>query len=129
VIRFLVSLVINLAANALGLLVAAALLDDMTISGTAFVIAVLIFSVVEAIVQPMLRQAALRNAQALAGSTALITTFVGLIITSLLSDGLEIEGAATWLLATLIVWAASLLAAWVLPLIFVKNKVEERRGS
>lgn len=126
-IRFLISTAINLAANAIGLLVAAAVLDDMTVSGTAFVIAVLIFTGVEVLARPLLTQAAIRNVQALQGGTALVATFVGLVITNLLSDGLEITGATTWLLATLIVWAAALIATLILPVIFVKDAVEDRR--
>jgi putative membrane protein len=127
-IRFLLSIVVHLAANAVGLLVAAALLEDMSVSGTAFVIAVAIFTLVEAVVGPMIRQAAVNNAQALLGGTALVVTFVGLLVTSLISDGLRIEGVSTWLLATVIVWVAALLATLVLPLIFVKKAVEERRS-
>lgn len=125
-IRFLLSIVVHFAANAVGLLVAAALLEDMSVSGTAFVIAVAIFTLVEAVVGPMIRQAAVKNAQALLGGTALVVTFVGLLVTSLISDGLRIEGVSTWLLATVIVWVAALLATLVLPLIFVKKAVEER---
>jgi putative membrane protein len=127
-IRFLLSIVVHFAANAVGLLVAAALLEEMSVSGTAFVIAVAIFTLVEAVVGPMIRQAAVKNAQALLGGTALVVTFVGLLVTSLISDGLRIEGASTWLLATVIVWVAALLATLVLPLIFVKKAVEERRS-
>jgi putative membrane protein len=127
-IRFLLSIVVHFAANAVGLLVAAALLEDMSVSGTAFVIAVAIFTLVEAVVGPMIRQAAVKNAQALLGGTALVVTFVGLLVTSLISDGLRIEGVSTWLLATVIVWVAALLATLVLPLIFVKKAVEERRS-
>ncbi len=125
-IRFLISIVIHFAANAVGLLVAAALLEGMSVSGTAFVIAVAIFTLVQAVVGPMIRQAAVKNAQALLGGTALVVTFVGLLVTSLISDGLRIEGVSTWLLATVIVWVAALLATLILPLIFVKKAVEER---
>jgi putative membrane protein len=127
-IRFLLSIVVHFAANAVGLLVAAALLEEMSVSGTAFVVAVAIFTLVEAVVGPMIRQAAVKNAQALLGGTALVVTFVGLLVTSLISDGLRIEGVSTWLLATVIVWVAALLATLVLPLIFVKKAVEERRS-
>jgi uncharacterized membrane protein YvlD (DUF360 family) len=127
-IRFLLSIVVHFAANAVGLLVAAALLEGMSVSGTAFVIAVAIFTLIQAVVGPMIRQAAVKNAQALLGGTALVVTFVGLLVTSLISDGLRIEGMSTWLLATVIVWVAALLATLVLPLIFVKKAVEERRS-
>lgn len=126
--RFLLTLVVSFAANALGLLVAATLLEGMSVSGTAFVIAVGIFTLVAAVVGPMIRQAAVKNAQALLGGTALVVTFVGLLVTSLLSDGLRIEGVSTWVLATVIVWVAALLATLVLPLIFVKKAVEEQRS-
>jgi putative membrane protein len=127
-IRFLLSIVVHFAANAVGLLVAAALLEGMSVSGTAFVIAVAIFTLIQAVVGPMIRQAAVKNAQALLGGTALVVTFVGLLVTSLISDGLRIEGVSTWVLATVIVWLAALLATLVLPLIFVKKAVEERRS-
>jgi uncharacterized membrane protein YvlD (DUF360 family) len=127
-IRLLVSFVIQLAANALGLLVADQVLDDVEVSGAAFLVAVLIFTVVYAIAQPFLTQLALSKATALRGATALVATLIGLIITSLVSDGLSISGALTWIEATVIVWIVSLLGTLILPLIFVKKKAEEKRG-
>ena len=126
-IRLLISAVVHLAANAVGLLIAAGMLDGLSLDGVAFVTAVLIFTVVEVVAQPLIRQAAMKNANALLGSTALITTFVGLLVTDLVSDGMSIEGAGTWVLATIIVWLASLLAALVLPLLFVKRAAEQAR--
>jgi putative membrane protein len=128
-IRLLVSALVHLAANAVGLVVAASVLDGMSVSGTAFVIAVGIFTVVQVVAGPMIRQAAVRHAQAMLGGTALVVTFVGLLVTGLVSDGLRIDGASTWVLATVIVWVAALLASLVLPLLFVKKAVEERRSA
>ncbi|WP_028645040.1 phage holin family protein [Nocardioides sp. URHA0020] len=127
-IRLLISFVIQLAANALGLLVADWVLEDVTVSGTAFLVAVVIFTVVYALAQPFLTQIALSTATALRGATALVATLIGLIVTSLLSDGLSISGGLTWLEATVIVWIVSLLGTLVLPMIFVKKKVEENRA-
>lgn len=127
-IRMLISFVIQLASNALGLIVAAGILDKMTIDGPAFVVAVVVFTVVYAIAQPFLTQLAMSKATALRGGVALVATLIGLLITSWISSGLSIEGAATWLEATVIVWLVSLLGVLILPLIFVKNRVEERRS-
>ena len=127
-IRLLVSFVIQLAANALGLLVADWVLEDVKVSGTAFLVAVVIFTVVYAIAQPFLTQLALSKATALRGATALVATLIGLIITSLVSDGLSISGGLTWIEATVIVWIVSLLGTLILPLIFVKKKVEGNRA-
>jgi uncharacterized membrane protein YvlD (DUF360 family) len=126
-IRMLVSLAIHLVANAIGLLVAAAILDDMTIDGSAFLIAIVIFTAVEVIVQPLIQKMALTSAPALMGGTALVATLIGLIVTSWISDGLSITGFTTWVLATLIVWLAALLAGFLLPVILVKLGVESAR--
>jgi putative membrane protein len=128
-IRLLISFVIQVAANALGFIVAASVLDKMEVSGTGFLVAVVIFTVVYAIAQPFLTQLALSKATALRGATALAATLIGLIITAWLVDdeALSIEGAATWLEATVIIWIVALLGVLILPVIFVKKKVEEKR--
>ena len=127
-VRLAISGLLHLAANALGLVVAAAVLDRMSIDGVAFVVAVLIFTVVEILAEPLLRQMALRNVSALLGSVALVSTFIGLLVTAVVSDGLHIRGASTWLFATVIVWIAALLANLVLPLFFLKKAVEQAKS-
>ena len=127
-IRLLIGFVIQLVSNALGLIVASWILDDVTISGAAFVVAVVIFTVVYAVAQPFLTQITARAVAALRGGVALVATLVGLIITALVSDGLSIEGAGTWIAATVIVWIVSLLGVVILPFLFVKKKVAEGRS-
>jgi putative membrane protein len=127
-IRLLIGFFIQLVSNALGLIVASWLLDDVTISGSAFLLAVVIFTVVYAIAQPFFTQMAMSAVPALRGGVALVATLVGLIITSLVSDGLSIEGAGTWVGATVIVWIVSLLGVLVLPFLFIKKKIEAGRG-
>ena len=126
-VRLIVSMIIRLAANGLGLIVAALVLDDMTLTVAAFFIDLLIFTVVVVVAQPVVQKAALKHSEALMGSSALVASFVALVITAWLSDGLQISGAVTWLLATVIVWAASLLAGVLLPVIFVKRAVQGTR--
>ena len=130
-IRFLISTAIALAASAVGLIAAALILgDDMELSGTAFVIAVAIFTVVTAIINPFVMKMAMKQAQALLGASALITTFIGLFITHRVSNGLQITGGAkTWLFATLIVWLGSLLAAVLIPIVLVKRGVQNVRDN
>jgi uncharacterized membrane protein YvlD (DUF360 family) len=125
----LISIAIQLAASAVGLIVASLLLEDMSLSGLAFVTAVAIFTITTAIINPFVMKMAVKQAQALLGASALITTFLGLLITHLLTDGLQISGADTWLFATLIVWLASLLAAVIIPIILVKRGVQSVRDN
>lgn len=110
-----------MVANAVGLLVAAAVLDDMSIDGPAFITEVIIFTVVEVVIQPLITQIAIRNVGALVGSSALFATLIALIVTEWVSDGLTIDGALTWVLATVIVWGASLIAGLILPVLLVKR--------
>jgi uncharacterized membrane protein YvlD (DUF360 family) len=58
---------------------------------------------------------------------SLIATLVSLIITSAISDGLSISGIGTWIAASVIVWAASLLAAFILPFLGLKKYMEDKR--
>jgi putative membrane protein len=54
VIRLIVRTVIALAANAVGLIVAAGVLEGMSLDVTGFVVAVVVFTVVFALLQPFL---------------------------------------------------------------------------
>lgn len=126
-LRLLASLVLNLLANAVGLLVASLILDGFNIEGFAFVLAVLIFTIIEVIADPLLEKIANASVPALRGGVALVTTFVSLFITSLLSDGIQVDGAATWVLATLIVWLFSLIATLILPLLLFKKVLNKNR--
>jgi len=131
-IRMLINLGLTIAANALGLIVAALLLDDMRLGASGFIIAVLIFTGVLILVRPMLTKLALKHARALGGSSALLATLVALIVTNIFSsaDTFEIRGAVTWVLATVIVWAATLLGGLLLPwLLLRKTKYAAKQSS
>ena len=126
-IRLVVRTAVLLAANAVGLIVAAALLDDMALDVTGFVIALVIFTVAMALLQPFLYSTLRRNqanASAL-GGVALLATLASLIVTDLISDGLTISGIGTWIAATVIVWAGALLAAFVLPFLGLKKYLQD----
>jgi uncharacterized membrane protein YvlD (DUF360 family) len=127
-VRLLVRLLVAVAANAVGLLVAAAVLDGMELDAGGFVLALVIFTVVFALMTPFLASQLRRRNSAAIGGVALIATFVALLVTDLLSDGLSIEGVGTWVAATVIVWVTSLLAAFILPFLGLRRFMEERRA-
>jgi MFS family permease len=126
VVRFLIRTAILVAANAVGLLVAAAVLDDMTVDGTSFIEAIIIFTVAVALMTPFMANALRKRQSSALGGVALIATLISLVITDLISDGFTIEGIWTWVAATVIVWAASLLAAFILPYLGLKKYLEDR---
>jgi hypothetical protein len=132
-IRLAIRAAVFLASAAIGLLVAMAVVDDMTINWSSFVIVVVVFALLQSILTPFITQAAQRNAPALVGGVGLISTLISLLLTALISDGLEIDGASAWLLAALIVWLVTLVATLLLPIILVKAGIsaaaERRQGD
>jgi putative membrane protein len=127
VIRLLVRVAVAVAANAIGLIVAAALLDGVHLNGAAFVVAVVIFTVVFALMHPFLLMQMRRGRGLAFVGAALLATLIALIVADLLSDGLTIEGVGTWIAATVIIWLAALVAAFILPLLGLRKFMEERR--
>ena len=126
-IRLVVRTAILLVANAVGLLVAASVLDGMELDAGGFILAVVIFTVALALLQPFMAVQLRRAGSAALGGVALVASLLALIVTDLLSDGLEIDGVGTWIAAAVIVWAASLLAAFILPFLGLRKFLEERR--
>lgn len=128
-IRFLVRTLILFVANAVGLLVAAVVLDDMSMDVQGFLIDVVIFTIVVALMSPFLDSSFRRGraGSSALGGVALIATLIALVVADLLSDGLSISGVGTYVLAAVIVWAASLIAAFILPFLGLKKFLSERR--
>lgn len=128
-ILLLARLVLNVLANAVGLIAAAVLLEGFSISGTAFVIAVAIFSITTTVLGPLIIKIALTNAPFLVGGIALVTTLVGLIVTNLVSDGISITGLNTWIIATLVVWIFAIIGNLLLPLIIFRKTFQQRKAK
>jgi hypothetical protein len=128
-VRFLATTALAVIGSAIGLIVAAALLDDMSLSASAFILDVLIFTAAFVLLHPLVMKTALLHSSALVGGSALIATLLALIVTDVLSDGLSISGVGTWVLATIIVWAATLLAGVLLPMVLFKKALGRNTSS
>lgn len=125
-VRALIRLALILAGNALGLWVASLLVDDMSLSASGFIIAVVVFTVLAALLQPLIVKLASKKAPALESGSALVSTFLALLITTLVSDGLNISGVSTWILATVIVWVVTLIAGIAMPLLLLKDDADKK---
>jgi uncharacterized membrane protein YvlD (DUF360 family) len=119
--RSLIRIGLSLAGNAIGLLVAATILDKMDVDGPAFVIAVVIFTVLTAVLEPFISKVTEERPALLQSASALIATFLALVITVLVSDGLSIDGTVTWLIATVLVWLVTMIAGVILVKLVVKD--------
>jgi hypothetical protein len=128
-VRLFALTVVELVANAIGLLAAAWLLPGFQVDTASFVLVVAIFTAVRFILAPLIFKLSFRHARAITGGIALVTTFVGLLVTTWLTDGLVISGAATWLGATLIVWLFGVVAVLVLPMLIFKKALAARAAT
>jgi Na+/melibiose symporter-like transporter len=126
-IRMLIRFAVWWGAAAIGLFVAKLVLDDMTIDVGSFVFVALIFALIQTILSPFFMKTAARNAPSVLGGVGLLTTFVALLITEWVSDGMSIVGVETWIFATLIVWIATMLATLLLPMIVGRRALERSR--
>ena len=126
-LRLLAAISLHLLANAAGLAIAAALLEGFSVDVTTFILVVIVFTAVEFVLAPLVTKMSLQYAAALRGGVALVTTLVGLIVTTLVTDGLSISGLSAWVVGTLIVWLGGVLAALILPLFLFKTVTSERR--
>ena len=115
--RFLIGWLLGLAGNAIGLILAAIILPDdlfaIELFSLTFFWAVLIFAIVSAFFTFIVFKFLVRNAGSIVALTGLISTFLALLITSLISDGLSISGMG-WIWGTLIVWICGMFI-WLLP--------------
>ena len=132
VLTLLIRALIFLVSAALGLIVADLLLPGFSLHWDdwwGILLAIVIFAVLQSILAPWLFKITRRHANALIGGIGLLSTFVALLIAVLIpAAGIGIEGPVAWIIGTLIVWLVTALATWLLPPLFIKNKVQDRRG-
>lgn len=132
-IMFLIRALIFLVSAAVGLIAADLILPGFEIAWDnwwGFILAIVIFAVLQSILAPWLVTVARRNAPVLLGGIGIISTLVALIVVVLIPGaGLSITDAISWILAPVIVWVVTALATLLLPMIFIKKKVEERRDD
>lgn len=122
-LRFLARAAIFFRSSAIGLLVAAWLVPGVTVRPLGFIIAVVIFTVAQAILAPFFLKMASRYASAFLGGIGLVSTLAALILASVLTTGLSIHGIGSWVAATVVVWLVTAIATLLLPMLIVKKKL------
>ncbi|MFM1917216.1 MAG: hypothetical protein RJB01_731 [Actinomycetota bacterium] len=111
---FLLSWLLGLGANAIALVLSSLIFGGFNLHFSGFIWALLIFAVLSAFLPWLLAKVVGRYAPGLMALTGLVSTFLALLVTTLLSSGLSIDGVSTWVMATLFIWVISLVI-WVIP--------------
>lgn len=131
-ITFFIRTFIFLISSAIGLIVADLLLEGFVIEWSkwwGFLICIVIFTILQSILSPWISSIANRYAPALLGGIGIISTLVSLLVVVLLPiGGLRITDVLSWILGPVIVWLVSAIGTVLLPMIFLKREVAERRN-
>ncbi|OMC09944.1 MULTISPECIES: phage holin family protein [unclassified Mycobacterium] len=119
--QILLRAVVLLGSWAIGLAVAAWVVPGVRVSVSGFVVAVVVFSVLQAILSPWILRLPRAYASLLFGGTGLALTVVALGLASGFTHGLTIHGGASWIAATTVVWLVTTVGAITLPEALVRE--------
>ena len=114
--------VVLLASWTIGLLVAAWIVPGVSLSVPGFIVAVMVFAVTQAILSLSILKLPHPYASLLLGGTGLALTIVALILASVLTHGLTIDGMGSWLATTVVVWLVTTIGAISLPALFAREE-------
>lgn len=121
-----------LVSAGLGLVAADLLLDGFQIQWDqwwGFVVCIVVFAVLQSVLSPWVSRLADRYAPVLMGGIGIFSTLIALMVVVLLPiGGLRITDLTGWLLGSVIVWLITALGSVLLPLIFLRRRVEARGG-
>jgi putative membrane protein len=99
---------VMLASSAAALLLAAIIFDRFSISVVSFPIAVIVFTLVALVAKPIVESLVKQHAREVYWGVGIATTYVTLLVTDLISNGIQVEGFFTWIASTALIWVALL---------------------
>ncbi len=127
-VRFLIHTLIFLGSAALGLWITSLILsDNMSLPLMALLVATVVYAIAQWILSPLIFKMATKYANAILGGVGLVSTFVALLIATLVVDDFTIDGIGTWIAATVLVWLITALATWILPMFLVKEAADKKK--
>lgn len=126
----LLRVLIYLASGAAGLVLADLFVAGFRISWLnwwGFLVAIVVFALVQSLATPLATRLARRHAPLLLGGIGIIATFVSLLVVVLLpSGGVRITTVGAWFLAPLVVWIVSAIATWALTVVVIDRRTRTR---
>jgi hypothetical protein len=120
--QILLRAVVLLGSWGTGLLVAAWVVPGLSVSLSGFVVAVVVFSVTQAMLLLLILKLPHGYASLLLGGVGLALTIVALSLASLVTHGLTIRGIASWVATTVVVWLVTTVGAISLPELFARDE-------
>ncbi|MGV0786037.1 hypothetical protein ABQF33_03870 [Mycolicibacterium sp. XJ2] len=113
--------VVSLASWAIGLLIASWAVPRVSLSVPGLLIAVVVFAVTQATASWWILQSSHRCTPLFLGGTGLALTIVALVVASVSTHGLTIDGVESWVATTVVVWLVTTIGAITLPEVLIRN--------
>ncbi|GAC57166.1 hypothetical protein GOHSU_16_01240 [Gordonia hirsuta DSM 44140 = NBRC 16056] len=128
-VRFLLSVLVNLVAAALAFLFTSWLVSGFNLSVGGFFLAVVIFAALQSVLSPLIFNVARKYASTVLGGVGLIATLLALWITTLVSGALSINGVSAWISSMVVVWLVSVLVTWLLDFVVLRSWWDRRQSA
>ena len=87
-------------------------MPGVSVSDSGFIVAVVLFALAQAILSPFI---------------GLVSTLVSLILASIFTNGLRIDGLGSWMWATVVVWLVTAFATLPLPLLVLRRRTNDAK--
>ncbi|WP_231939446.1 phage holin family protein [Brevibacterium siliguriense] len=113
--------------SAVAFILASVLIDGVDLEFSGFVIAVVVFTVVQALMGPFVFNVARQYASAILGGIGLVSTLIALAVAMLFPGGLRISGVSTWISTTVLVWVVTALGTWILGYFILERWWDHRK--
>lgn len=125
-IRLLISVASSLVMSAIAMLLSGWWLAEwVTVQLGGFIVAVLVFTVAQAILAPFVFNLARQHASSLLGGIGLVSTFLALWVATLFDGGITVSSLG-WLLAPLLIWIVTAFGGWIIMGVILKRYFEDR---
>lgn len=99
-------------------MLAAWIVPRVSLSASGFVVALVLFSVAQALLSFLILKLPHEYASLLLGGSGLALTLLALVLAAELTDGVNIGGFASWVATTVLVWLVTTIGAISLPDLF-----------
>lgn len=126
--KFLLGWLLSLAAAAIALIICALVLPGFDIHPAGFVVTLLLFTIFSGFCTWAMFEFFTKHAATLVPITGLVSSYLSLLLTDVLTRGLSIDGFWTWVWATVIVWIVSMLI-WAIPGPWRKARLEREESK
>lgn len=115
-------ILLTVIGNFIGILLASLLLSKFHITGLGILVSVLLFTLAQLVLSPIVGKLTSKYAPSLNSLIALITTYLALLLTSIFTTGLKVDGIFTWITASVLIWLLTVVLSVVLPKVIFKEK-------